>query len=308
MASLDGAPDAPQLNGKIRRITSSGVEVLPHKGDPDAAASPIEPAEEQEVTPEALIERALRLAPPVSSPEPLGPTVGFHPVYYTPRQSLIGSGVSDGGLGASSQRGIFSNSGFLQGEAARRYDENCLEGCASILAAPFGGLLYFPISFSTIVHRPTRELYLPVLNQLPARCRDQLAASVYDVPRDPSFTAMTQLIDFLRQYFGVINLGVLDPGFQVEKLGPGLVNSVTLVLTESDPKARLSAVRRFMDNRDHYKRREIWQGIGHIRTRPELEFCIAQRAPFLSGPAVSDLLDAPAKIGSFPAGGRRDPG
>ncbi len=293
--ALDGEPVTPPLNGRIRRVTTAGVETVAHNGDPEAQAA-LEDGAAPAVTPEELLER-VQGADPVEPP-PANPTAGYHAVYYLPRQAVIGSAVSDGRLGASSLRGVFSNAGHLQGEAARQYDMDCLKASQAVLAGPFSGLLFFPISFSSIIHRPTRELYLPALKQLPLERRHQLAVAVYDVPRDPSFTAMSQLTTVLRQYFGFIDLQVTDPGFRVEKLAAGVVNSVTLVMTGSDQQARLSAVKRFMDNRDHYKRQKIRHAVGHIRNKTELDYCVALGAPFLSGPAISDLLDQPAEAGS----------
>jgi len=299
LAALEGAPDAPPLNGRIRRITGAGVEPVAHAGDPGAAIAASEPCGPT-VTPEELLERVKGQGAERPAAEP-ATAAGFHAIYHAPRQGVVGSAVSDGRLGASSLRGVFANAGHLQGDAARRYDQGCLEACADTLARPFGGLLYFPISFSSIVHRPTRELYLPFLDRLPPRRRGQLATAVYDVPRDPAFTAMSQLTAFLRTYFDFIDLQVTDPGFRVEKLQAGVVNSVTMVLTGGEQQARLSMAKRFMDNRDNYKRQKIWPALSHIRSRAELDYCMAQRAPFLSGPAVSDLLDAPGPAGLFPS-------
>ena len=293
-AALDGAPGEPPLNGRIRRVTADGIEPVTHAGDPDAPA--LADDDHHHAVSQALLEQLRQDDPETaaaSSSQP--PTAGFHAVYYAPRQNVIGSAVSDGRLGASSLRGVFGNAGHIQGEAARHYDAHCLDVAMPVLSgAGFGGLLFLPLSFSSLVHRPTRELYLPMLARLPAQRRGQLAASVYDVPRDPSFAAMSQLTTFLKQYFSFIDLGVIDPGFRVEKMAASIVNSVTFLITETDQKARLASVRRFMDNRENYKRQKIWPAISHIRSRAELDFCMAQRAPFLSGPAVSDLLDAPA--------------
>ena len=292
-AALEADPDAPLLNGRIRRVTGAGVETVAHSGDPESIA-PHAGLAEPAVTPEELLERIQRGDPPADAPAAASPTAGYHAVYYTPRQNVIGSAVSDARLGASSLRGVFGNAGHLQGEAARLYDARCVEASQPVLAGSFSGLLFFPISFSSIVHRPSRELYLPLLGLLPPGRRSQLAAAVYDVPRDPSFTAVAQLTAFLRTYFSFIDLQVTDPGFRVEKLAAGVVNSVTLTITEMDQKARLASVRRFMDNRDNYKRQKIWPSLSHIRTKTELDFCLTQHAPFLSGPAVSNLLEAPA--------------
>jgi len=295
--ALEGEPVAPPLNGRIRRVTTTGVETVAHNGDPEAQAAEEHPAGPV-VTPEELLERIQGEDTP-PAPEPPVPLAGYHAVYYAPRLKVVGSAVSGARLGASSLRGIFGNSGHLQDEAARRYDARCLESALPVLAGPFGGLLFLPISFSSIVHRPTRELYLPLLAQLPAARRNQLAVSVYDVPRDPSFTAMSQLAAFLGTYFSFIDLGVTDPGFRVEKLATGVVDSVTLVIVDTDQKTRLAGIRRFMDNRENYRRQKIRAAVSHIRTKAELDFCLARGAQFLSGPAVSDLLDAPAEAGAL---------
>jgi hypothetical protein len=162
-------------------------------------------------------------------------------------------------------------------------------------------VLFYPLSFSQLVQRARRELYLPTLDLLPASKHGQLAAAVYDVPRAPSFAAMSQLTEFLRKYFGYIDLQVVDPAFEVETLPAGAVKSVTLVLSDSDPKARISIIRRFTERREAYQRSQVWPGISHIRNRAELDYCLTSRAPFVTGPAVSDLLEAPAPVGAYAA-------
>lgn len=297
-AALKGEADAAPLAGRIRRITAGGAEPLAHPGDPEPQAGH---GDQLTITPEELLKR-LQAAEPeagVESAEPAAPTVGFHAVYHTPRQSLIGAAVSDGLLGAASLRGVFGNAGHIQGEAARRYDTHCLETTLPFLAAPFSGLLFFPISFAAITSRPTRTIYEPLLARLPALRRAQLAVSIYDTPRDPSSGAVSELASFLGAYFGFIDLGVTDPGFRVEALAAGSVGSVTLVLSGSDTSARLAAIRRFLESRESFRRQKILPSVGHIRTRAELDCCIAQGAAFVSGPIVSDLLDAPPEVGAI---------
>jgi hypothetical protein len=296
-AALDGEAGTPPLMGRVRRVTARGAEPLAHPGDPEPQAGH---GDQLTVTPEELLRRlqTAELDAVSEGAEPAAPAAGFHAVYHTPRQSLIGAAVSDGQLGAASLRGIFGNTGHIQGEAARRYDAHCVEASLPHLAA-FSGMVFFPISFASIVNPPMRALYPPLLARLPAARRAQLAVSVYDTPRDPSSGAMAELTGFLRTYFGFLDLGVTDPGFRVEAIAAGSVNSVTLVLTGSDANARLSAIRRFMEGRESYKRQKILPAISHVRTRAELEACLAQRAPFVSGPAVSDLLDALPEINAL---------
>jgi hypothetical protein len=58
----------------------------------------------------------------------------------------------------------------------------------------------------------------------------------------------------------------------------------------------LAAVTRFMREGPAYRRKRVWQGVSDVRTRRELNSCIDQEVPFLTGAAVTDLLEAP--IGS----------
>jgi hypothetical protein len=301
-AALDGEDDAPPLIGRVQRITAAGVEIVAHQGDP-AAADQAAAAAALDATVEDLVQRLHRNEDaPAEAAAPESPTIGFHAVYHVPRRTVVGAAVSDGQLGASSLRGVFGNAGHIQGEQARRYDTRCLEGVLPALEGPFPGLAFLPLSFSELVRTPSREAYLPWLKRLPPSRRGQLAASVYDVPRDPSFNALKQLTAFLGEYFGFIDLCVTDPGFRIEKLSIAMVNSVTLVLTGTDAQTRLAAVRRFMENRETYIRQKIWPGVGHIRGKAEFDFCLTQGAPFLSGPAVSDLLDAPPEAGALEPG------
>jgi hypothetical protein len=79
-------------------------------------------------------------------------------------------------------------------------------------------------------------------------------------------------------------------------LPPAIAASVTLVLPAATEAVRLAAISRFMREAPAYRRKGVWQGIGDVRTRRELNACVELSAPFLTGSAITDLLEAPAAV------------
>jgi hypothetical protein len=134
-----------------------------------------------------------------------------------------------------------------------------------------------------------------VADRLPAGRRGQLAASVYDTPRAPSFYALSQVCKWLESRFSRLDLRVADPAFEVAAVPPGLVSSVTFVLPTANEATRLAALSRFMRVAPEYHRRRVHQGVGDVRTRRELLACLELGAPFITGPAVSELTDEPIR-------------
>jgi hypothetical protein len=229
-----------------------------------------------------------------------GIEASFRGVWCNLKESFVGSGLVARQRGA---RGFYST---IDGpgekphpDHAADFDVICLKATARALSGS-QGLLFLPISFSSTIQRSTRESYADVLETLPHHSRPRLAASVYDVPRAPTFAAINQLKAFLNPYFGFVDLQVSDPGFQIEGLMAEAVNSVTFSLPELDEGSRMATATRFMSVRDAYQRRRIWCAITNVRTRRELDFCLKLRTPFLSGKAVCDHLVAPAEPVKYP--------
>lgn len=121
-------------------------------------------------------------------------------------------------------------------------------------------------------------------------------AAVYDTPRAPSFSALSQMKQYLNPFFARIDLRVSDPAFQVDDLPPDLASSVTLVLPAGADAVRLAAISRFMRDAAGYRRKRVWQGVTDVRTRREVNACIELAVPFITGPGVTDLLEAPAPV------------
>jgi len=161
-------------------------------------------------------------------------------------------------------------------------------------------VLYLPICFSSLMRKSARDFYEQLLQTLPASRRSQLAACVYDVPRAPSFWALSQTRDLLTSHFSSIDLQVEDPGFEIESLPPGSVASVTFRLPAGEERSRLNAIRQFMKQREVFKRHNIWPAITNVATSAELRLCLMERAPFLTGRAVCGPLLQP--VGGRPCG------
>jgi hypothetical protein len=220
---------------------------------------------------------------------------GYRGVYHTGRQVFIGSAATWRPAGVPSVFGLTAAHADVD---EPEYDIAALGGVAAALAGVSAcgvsaGVIFFPISFSTLVKSGGRAALLPYLETLPQGSRARLAASIYDTPRAPSFSAVSQARRFLDPVVSRLDLRITDPAFQIDELPTGLASSVTLVLPQGEEKARLGAVSRFLREGDAYRRKKVWQGITDVRTRRELNHCLDNGAPFVTGAAVCDLLEAP---------------
>jgi len=281
-ALLDGEDDG-SLVGRVCRITPNEVSSVVPQGGPVCGAPTME-------------ELAALAPPPAEDPGPPA-RVGWRGVYHGPRQVFIGSVAVWRPARTAS---VFGLSPARQ-EADRPEDDiPTLAAAAEALAAVPVGVMFFPISFSTIVKPGARAELMPHLEALPAGSRARLAAAVYDTPRAPSFSALSQVKRVLDPFFARLDLRVADPAFRIEDLPSDLASSVTLVLPQADEPTRLAAVNRFLRDAPVYRRKQVWQGITDVRTRRELNHCIEQQAPFLTGEAVTDLLEKPVGATHLP--------
>jgi hypothetical protein len=280
-ALLNGEDDG-SISGRVCRITPEGVTSVVPQGGPVCGAP--------------TMEELAALAPPAGDPGPPA-RVGWRGVYHGPRQVFIGSVAVWRPARTAS---VFGLSPARQ-EADRPEDDiPALGAAAQALAAVPVGVMFFPISFSTIVKPAGRAELLPHLEALPAGSRARLAAAVYDTPRAPSFSALSQVKRALDPFFARLDLRVADPAFRIEDLPPDLASSVTLVLPQADEPTRLAAINRFLRDAPVYRRKQVWQGITDVRTRRELNHCIEQQAPFVTGEAVTDLLETPVGATHLP--------
>jgi len=261
--------------GRVCRITPDGVASLVPVGGPVVGEPPMEALQD-------------------IAPEPLQPRVAYRGVFHASRELFVGNVAVWRADEAPATFEVDAPASAHGREAD--HDILILQSAREILGRQDAGVLFFPISFSTLVKPTARDQLLPHLRALPRSAHQRLAAAVYDTPRAPSFSAMQAIKAFLTPFFARLDLRVTDPAFRVEDLPADFASSVTLILPEGSESVRLSAASRFLRDAQAYSRKHIWQGVSELRTRRELNACIEHKAPFLSGPAVTDLLEAPTPI------------
>lgn len=280
LKALLDADDLGEAIGRVCRITPDGVVSLAPPGGPVTGEPPVEILREIEPEPKTRI--------------------AYRGVYHSPRELFVGNVALRRESAAPRPLDFDAPAPAVNGRDAD-HDIPILQSAKDILGRQESGVLFFPICFSTLVKPSARDALLPHLEALPRAARQRLAAAVYDTPRAPSFSAMQTIQALLKPHFSRLDLRVSDPAFQVEDLPADFASSVTLILPEGSESVRLSAATRFLRDAPLYARKRIWQGISELRTRRELNACVEQRAPFLSGPAITDLLEAPTPTTSCPS-------
>ncbi len=275
LKALLAAEGLGEAIGRVCRITPEGVTSLVPVGGPVAGEPPMEALQD-------------------IAPEPPRPRVAYRGVFHASRELFVGN-VAVWRADEAPDAFEIDAPASLHGCDAD-HDILILQSAREILGRQDSGVLFFPISFSTLIKPSARDQLLPHLRALPRQAHQRLAVGVYDTPRAPSFSAMQAIKAFLSPFFARLDLRVSDPAFRVEDLPPDFASSVTLTLPEGSESVRLSAASRFLRDAPTYARKRIWQGVAELRTRRELNACIEQKAPFLSGPAVTDLLETPTPI------------
>lgn len=220
-------------------------------------------------------------------------TGGVQGVYFPRAEAFIGDVVNCTPLSAARHFSI------LDGDAHRpddseAFDEACLATALRLLVeCPVVAPLYVPVRFSTFVRPSRREAWMALAEIFPAETRGRLAATVYDVPRAPTFQALQIIRKSLADRFGAVDLCVRDPDFEIHLLPERAVLSVTLALPDGEPEVRLKAIRRFASRSVDYRKRRIAAGVTNIQGRAELDVAIDLGVPFMSGTGVARNLESP---------------
>ncbi|HQR88068.1 MAG: hypothetical protein B7Z44_13970 [Caulobacter sp. 12-67-6] len=270
---LDGEDDGA-FAGRVCKITPTDVSSVAPPGGPVAGEPPME---------------ALRAQEHMVAPA----RTAYRGVFHTQREVFVGNISVWREAGSVS---VFGMEPPAADASEAGHDIPNLESARRALEGETSGVMFFPISFSTLVKPSARAELTPYLETLPQASRARLAAAVYDTPRAPSFSALSQMKQYLNPFFGRIDLRVSDPAFQVDDLPPDLASSVTLMLPTGVEAVRLAAISRFMRDAAGYRRKRIWQGVTDVRNRREVNACIELGVPFITGPGVTDLLETPAHV------------
>jgi hypothetical protein len=227
-----------------------------------------------------------------------GPTIDTaQGVYFPPGAAFVGDILSCTPITAPTYYSL-ADGPEHRPEDTETFDAACVTTALRFMV-DFQNLtrLFVPVSFSTLVRPSQRAAYIDLLMILPSSFRSRLSASVYDVPRAPTYQALKTLREALDPHFGAIDLCTTDPDFQIQQLTDRAVHSVTLALPDANSDVRLAALRRFAGHGPQYRRKRIASGVTNIRFRAERELAIALKVPFLSGPGI-------CRIQSEPVGGR----
>ncbi len=287
-AALVAALADPALlpsGGRLTRIVAPSAANEEPEDLSEQLAQPAEPVLEQEA---------------IAAPEQAMPALeGLQGVYFIPRGLFMGDVVSSTPGRAHTHLSVVEGAEHVP-EDSTTFDADCVIAAMRYLAEGAKATLFLPVCYSNIVRPSQRDAYEQILSVLPASCRRQLTATVYETPRDPAFGALSQIRRMLDKYVANIDLQTHDPGFEIEKLTPQAVNSVTLVLPDLDLRARLAVLRRFTDRLGLYRSRQVWGGVTNVRNRAELQACVAAKVPFVTGAGV-------CRLQMSPVGGRLQP-
>lgn len=297
VAAAVADPSLLPPGGRLTRIVSGETEPEPEAA-PSARAS-AGPAWEPATAPASSSSPAWAPATGRSretgepDPPPATAWEGAQGVYFAPREVFFGDVPTYIPANGKTHFSLLDGPEHRAPDP-RAFDAACVGIAARTLAGRSkGALFYVPICFDSLMRPSLRSLYEAMFATLPPGRKGELAAAVYDVPRDPIFTGLKQARAFLDTWFSVVDLGITDPGFQIEKLPPEVATSVTLNLPDGDAHLRLSSLRRFAERLVHYKQRRIWPGVSNIRRRAEAEAAVRLRIPFLTGPGVCTPVPSP---------------
>lgn len=237
-------------------------------------------------------------APPALDDEVAGPSIdAAQGVYFPARQTFVADILSCTPAESATYFSLVDGEEHLPPDS-EAFDTACIMTALRFLvdfavSAP----LYVPVSFSTLIRPTQRDAYVEFLGILPPETRASLGATVYDVPRAPSFHALKMVRDALDGHFSAVDLQTQDPDFEIQQLSERAVHSVTFVLPSGRSDLRLSALRRFASHSYQYRRRRIHPGVTNLRFRAERDLALSLPVTFLSGPGI-------CRIQSEPVGGR----
>ena len=234
---------------------------------------------------------------PKASAGPGWPPAVFHGIYFRASQGFVGSGVS-ATLPSGMDYSLFGGSDQSPGENAIEFDLQCAEvAAACLMTAMPSGALFLPVCFSAVMRPATREAYERAFQPLPQDRKFQLVALVYDVPRLPARHTFAHLHDLLDANFGRVDLQISDPGFDLDLVPAGSVNTVALRLPDGGEAVRSAAIRRYFEKKQSFKRLNIGAAFTNVRTRAELQACLKPPITYVCGRAVSGPLPRP--VGSL---------
>ncbi|MDG2527734.1 hypothetical protein [Caulobacter endophyticus] len=293
-----GAPGHVQVitAEEIRAVPSAPPEIAPApQAKPAAATAPIDASPKAKPAPAkpATPVRPIAAAPP---PKPAAPlTTGWRAIYHLPTESIVGAALG--------------HRADLTAPRPEEDGELLARDLTGLNDAQFGfptvksgeGALFLPLSFWNLTTPASQEAYKRRLSRYPLDLQPRLGATIYDTPREPSMGLLQQIRAFLQGSFAYIDLCISDPNFPVNTLPGDIASSITLELRDEPDAERIKAIALFASRQSVYRAKGVHQGVLGVRNAKELDACRAAGLAYVTGPAVSALLDKPPALGVNPA-------
>jgi hypothetical protein len=243
------------------------------------------------------------LPPGVSSPGAFraAPGATYRGVYFTPRSAFFGSIAAPSNDPAGRPSRLLETWRPPTAVDELEFDQQALRVAVAALAQDVPGVAYVPLNFATVITRMRFERLRGDLDRLAAFPRNRLAATLYGVPPSPPSGSLSLVVEALRGAFGVIDVQAPTPDFLCPAFVPNCARSITFVSQAKAPAKRAAEIEAFLQRLPEFKAAKLWVTVGQVQTPEELELCLRLKAPFVFGPAVSDVQDQPFRLDAVAA-------
>lgn len=222
-------------------------------------------------------------------------------VYFTPRSAFFGSIVAPTNDPAGRPCRFLDAWKTPTGADELDFDQLTLRVAQAALRQDVPGVAYVPLNFATVITRMRFERLRGELDRLTMFPRNRLAATLYGVPSSPPSGSLSLVIEALRNAFGVIDVQAPTPDFLCPAFVPNCARSITFVSQAKAPAKRAAEIEAFLQRLPEFKAAKLWVTVGQVQTPEELELCLRLKAPFVFGPAVSDVQDQPFRLDAVAA-------
>jgi len=291
--------------GHVQVITAEEIRAVPSappeaatapQAKPAATAAPIEAPPKAKPAPAKPAVAPVRPVAAAQPPKPAAPlTTGWRAIYHLPTESVVGA--------------VLGHKADLAAPRPEEDGELLARDLTGLNDAQFGfptvktgeGALFLPLSFWNLTTPASQEAYKRRLSRYPLDLQPRLGATVYDTPREPSMGLLQQIRAFLHGSFAYIDLCISDPNFPVNTLPGDIASSITLELRDEPDAERIKAIALFASRQSVYRAKGVHQGVLGVRNAKELDACRAAGLGYVTGLAVSALLDKPPALGANPA-------
>ncbi|MEW6598865.1 MAG: hypothetical protein AB1429_15380 [Pseudomonadota bacterium] len=306
-------PGGHWLAGRMVRFgpaTNGGVAATLVGGDEAAAADPAIRAAMSAFAASQSSSSALLSGAPAGAPVGArstgrsagGPTgATYRGVYFGPRSAFFGSIVAPTNDPAGRPSRLLETWRPPTGVDELEFDQQALRVAVAALAQDVPGVAYVPLSFSTVITRMRFERLRGELDRLVAFPRNRLAATLYGVPSSPPSGSLSLVVEALRGAFGVIDVQAPTPDFLCPAFVPNCARSITFVSQAKAPAKRAAEIEAFLQRLPEFKAAKLWVTVGQVQTPEELDLCLRLNAPFVFGPAVSEVHSQPFSLDAVAA-------